>query len=245
MTDQSLFEENNEASTQTQTIQSDDSFADLLASIKNEKGDQKYDSLPKALEGLRNAQEYIPQLKGELSSKDEEINNLREQLLKMKTVEETIEGLKNSQEQQGTPSKVGLGEEDVTALLERMLSTKEIESKRKTNINTVTQTMKEKFGDKAEEVFYSKASELGLTKEMFNTLASESPKAVLTMFETTPSKVNITTSSHNTTSMYSDDREYQPVQKSEKSVLFGATSKELAEEMRKHQEAVFKKYNIT
>lgn len=245
MSDQSLFEGEEEQSTQTQQTQSNTEFADLLNSIKNENGDAKYDSLPKALEGLRNAQEYIPKLKDELSSKDNEITELREQLLKMKTVEETIEGLKNSQEQQGTPSEVGLGEKDVEALLERMLTTKEKEGTRKSNISAVTKSMTEKFGDKAEEVFYAKASELGLSKDMFNTLASESPKAVLSMFEGVKDKINVTTSSQNTTSMYSGEDAYKPVERADKSILFGATSKELAAEMSRHKEAILRKYNIT
>src|SRR3989304_5674023 len=75
---------------QTQAPVVDTTYADLLKTIQNEQGQQKYDSLPKALEGLAHAQQYIPQLKTELQTKEQELITLREELAKRPAVDAVV-----------------------------------------------------------------------------------------------------------------------------------------------------------
>jgi hypothetical protein len=74
--------------------------------------------------------------------------------------------------------KPGLTPDDVL----RILQEQETAKTKKANAKAVAQKFREMHGDKAEEVFYGKAKEMGLTKESINQLASTSPQAVFSMF---------------------------------------------------------------
>ncbi len=95
----------------------EDLFADQLASIRNEDGKPKYDSVQKALEALNHSQEYIPQLKTELQQREERITALERELEKRGSVEDVVSRLTGKQEQdppreEGTPPQsAGLDEQ--------------------------------------------------------------------------------------------------------------------------------------
>ena len=71
MTDQ-LFTNSESTPTPTPvtTTISDNPYADLLRNIKNEDGNQKYDTIQKALEALSHSQTYIPQIKSQLTERE-------------------------------------------------------------------------------------------------------------------------------------------------------------------------------
>ena len=81
----SIFNEQNPATQPTQNgdntpgAQGSNDLANLLGSIKNERGEPKYKSVEDALVGLRNAQEYIPQLTQKLSTQELELKAAREE----------------------------------------------------------------------------------------------------------------------------------------------------------------------
>ena len=95
MTDQSVFTDK-----QQEDVKPENSnlFTDQLNMIKNENGDPKYDSVPKALEALQHSQQYIPEIKSQLEARDQEIAQLKEQLAKATTLEEVISKVNASQE---------------------------------------------------------------------------------------------------------------------------------------------------
>lgn len=221
-------------------------LANLLSSIKNERGEQKYDSLPKALEGLTHAQQYIPELKSQLSAKDQEIEQLRSALAQRESVEEVVSRLtaKNQPQEQGTPPAVsGLDESAVMKLMQDMLSKREQESVQQANLRQVEKALKDKFGDKAREVIQAQMQETGLTSEDFKSLAARSPGAVLKLFNAStgmPSKT--TTSSMNIPPLRV---EQEPLKAPEKSLLAGATSREQTDYMQEIKRRVYERNGIT
>jgi hypothetical protein len=169
-----------------------DPALDLLGNIKGDDGQPKYKDVPTALSALQHSQEYIKQLKAEL----EETKTKAAQAMTMEQVLAAI----NKPEAPPTnsaPSSPGLTAEDVM----RILTEKERAEAAKLNTRKVAQRFKEVHGEKAEEAFYTKASEMGLSKEAVNQLAATSPEAVFSMFgmkgggapaPTTPSGINTT-----------------------------------------------------
>ena len=219
----------------------------LLASIKNERGEQKYTDLPKALEGLRNAQEYIPQLKDTLAQKEQELEALRDQLAKTSAVEDVVSKLTASQSGQNTTVS-GLDEQTAMALFEQLMSKKEAATQAEQNRRVVNDELVTRFGslEAAKNAFESKAQELGTNTAELGRLTEANPKMVLALFPSsgTPPKASPPQSSVNTAAMFSQPKPDQGLTLPEKSLLSGATYREQLEFMKKVQEDVYKKHGI-
>lgn len=247
MTDQSLF--NQEQQQQTPAIEqqpssSDNSFEDLLKSIKNERGEPKYDSLPKALEGLRHAQEYIPSLKQQLTAYEQELAQLKAQQTQTKNIEELIERLTAKQDQQSVPTDSGLDEQKVQDLVANMLRQRDSQQTAIANLNSVENGLKQLYGEKAKDVLVAKSQELGITLEELKGLSAQSPKLVLDLFKPqAPAGTKTTTSSVNTSSFLSKPQD-SALERPSKSLLAGASTKDQIEYMRKIKEDVYKRLNV-
>lgn len=208
-------------------------YADLLKQIVNEKGEQKYNSLEDALVGLKHAQEFIPKLKEEKKAEEEELERLRQEIDRLKSLEETVLELTRSKTQPETNGK-SLSEEDIANLVQQTLTKTQQAELQKKNITTVVTELRSKFGDEAEKVFYEKAQDLGLTVEEMNALAAKTPKAVLTMLGASVDGVhkqpnfNPTTGSVNTAAFKPKTNTF--LGKSNKNVMLGATSQDILEE---------------
>lgn len=225
-----------------------DELTTMLTSIKNEQGAQKYDSIQKALEGLANAQEYIPQLKTSLQDKEAELVRLRAELAQRQSVEDVVSRLTAPQQQTQVkdepPVTSGLDEQAVMNLVRQTLAQTQQESTAQSNVMKVHETLSSKFGDKAVEVLEAKAKELGTTRQELGKLASQNPNLVLALFGTQASKgASTTTTSVTIPSSYAPARE--ELKRPEKSLLSGATSKEQTEYMRKIKAEVYAKHGIT
>lgn len=223
-----------------------DIFSDQLKMIKNESGEQKYDSVPKALDGLANAQAYIPQLKSELQQKEAELNEMRQKLEQTASVEDVVSRLTAKQESSETPASTpqqaaqGLDETAVADLFNKLSQQQAQQSVAENNKAQVQNALTEKFGEKASEVVQAKAKELGMTPDGIRTLASQSPQAVLALFGGGASPQPTT----NSINFPLQANEPAPLERPTKSVLSGATSKEQAEFMARVKEEVYRKYNI-
>lgn len=147
----------------------------LLSTIKGEDGTQKYKDIPTALGALQHSQEYIKQLKQQL----EEATQKASQAV---TMEQVLAELKAPATpptaSQGLSPQPGLTATDVV----KILQAQEAEKAAKANALKVAAKFKEVHGEKAEEVFYTKAAEMGLSRDAVNNLASTSPEAVFSMF---------------------------------------------------------------
>lgn len=162
----------------TPNVQIDPAIANLLTEIKNERGEPKYKTLQDALVALKHSQEYIPQLTNTLKQKDEELNSLKGTVDKLSEIEKTVQLLTQKQNDAPTSAPV-VNEETIAELVTRTLTKTQQEAVAKTNVTTVVEAMKAKFGAEADKVFYGKAEELGMSREDFNALAARTPKAVL------------------------------------------------------------------
>lgn len=226
---------------------SDASYANLLAMIKNEEGKQKYDSLPKALEGLVNAQQYIPQLKTELQQKEAELSELRAKLAQQASVEDVVSRLTartNQPEAVAQPAPAGgFDEKAVMDLLEQRLTQREQMAVQAANTDKVQQALLAKYGEKASEVVAKRAQELGTTAQKIGELASQNPMMVLELFNTSaPKGPNPTVSSVNSSGFNSVQPE---LQKPTRSLLGGATAKQQGDYMRQIKEQVHRENGIT
>lgn len=231
----SLFTENKEGSTQNppQGVTSENPLADLLGSIKNERGEVKYKDVESALIGLKNAQEFIPTLQKSVADRDTELAALRAKADRAAELERVIESLTSGKAPEAVPPAAAPAhkEVDVSALVEAALTNREKQQVAKTNVSSVLSAVKNAFGDKSEEVFYGKAKELGMSVAEFNALTATSPKAVLTMlgiaegkssFGTTPTSVN--------SSGFVPTKETF-ITKNKNPVLVGATSEDVSREL--------------
>ena len=226
-----------------------DTSDDLLRMITNEAGEPKYNSVKDALVGLGNAQTHIPKIEADNIALRDQLIAAQAELEKKNAALDALDRFAQKQDTgEGLPVTPAVIDEGAVAdLVARAMSQRETATKQSTNLKEVTTSLREKYGDKAGEIFYSKAGELGLSREEINTLASSSPKAALQLFgviESSNVKPNI--SSINSDGFQQDLT--QPtghILAPAKSIMAGATSKELAAEMRRHKEAVYAKHGIT
>jgi hypothetical protein len=242
MADQSIFGNENNTATQPNTQQTDSTqsnaqanteLATLLSSIKNERGEQKYATVEAALDGLRNAQEFIPNLRIQLTEREQEIERLRVQAERAAELERTITELTANRQQEQNTSAPVLDESLVADLVNRTLTQREKQALAQANVATVVSTLQSVFGTDAESKFYGKAQELGLSKEEANALAAKSPKAVLTMLGVTQAATNKQNQS-NPTSGTVNTEAFTPnnetfVGRNSKQVIVGATSQDIKE----------------
>ena len=160
--------------------QNNDPLATLLGSIKNERGEPKYKSLEDALNALKHSQEYIPTLKQTKDELEQKLNDLMPQVNKVAELERVVQELTQRKPAESvTPTQAGLNEEQVAELVSRTLTRQQQQAVQQTNVQSVANTVKARFGDQSEAVFYGKAKELGMSNDEFNALAARTPKAVL------------------------------------------------------------------
>lgn len=223
---------------------SDDLWADQLATIKNERGEPKYKDLPTALDALKHSQEYIPSLKQENESLKEMVERMERELQERKNLEETIDRLTAKPEQPAPQEYQGLTEEQVAGLLEQRLAEREAQQKAEQNARQVEDALLQRYGDKARDVVSQKCQEYGMSPSEMQEWARKNPKAVSALFDvkptpqgkTTTSSVNIPPTSPNTD---------VPLERPEKSLLSGSTTKDIAEYMRKVREDTHKRLGVT
>lgn len=221
-----------------------DKYADLLKSIKNENGEQKYDTIEKALEALGHSQAFIPQLKSQLSEKEQELGRISAELSQRESVEQVVQRLIASKHdgEGNPPAASGLDEQAVMKLVQQTLQQTEQAKTVEGNIRKVQETLKAKFGDKAGEAVAQKAAELGTTPEQLGDLASKNPNLILALFNTQGTKEpSITTSSVH---LPPSNNKLPELERPQKSILSGATTKDQKEFMQKVRANVYAKHGI-
>jgi len=209
-------------------------FADLLGGIKNERGEPKYKDTAEALNALKHAQDYIPQLKNEKLQMEQELSTLRAQVEKLKAVEATVERLAANQNNSGNTNQPVFDEQKIAELVTNTLTRREVEALQKANVSSVVNSLQAKFGQEAEKTFYTKAQELGMSAAQMNQLAASSPQAVLQLFGVQGSsvqKVNVPApvqAGVNTAGFQPKQDSF--ISKNSKGALIGATSEDMLQE---------------
>lgn len=220
-----------------------DKLADLLKSIKNENGEQKYSSLEKALEALSHSQSFIPQIKSQLTEREQELERVKAELQQRASLEDTVQRLiAKKAEEDGTPPTVnGLDEQAVMKLVQSTLSQTELERQTKSNMQKVQDVLGSKFGEKAGDMVKQKAAELGTTPEELGKLAAKNPNMVLAYFNTmSPRGSTPTVGSVHIPPLSDKPKLERPT----KSLLSGATSREQLEFLNKIKEHVYAERGI-
>ena len=159
---------------------------------------QKYKSVEELAKAYVNADSFIEQLK-------EENRKLREKEAAARTIDDVLERMNKKDEKPAdTPVNTSqLTKEDVAALVEQTLTGRETARTREHNLLQADKLMKEKFGEKAAEVFKSKATSPELVK-VYMELASVSPQEFVAVFApstTMPAGGAVATGTVNTTTV--------------------------------------------
>lgn len=166
----------------------------LLTALVGEK--QKYKSVDELAKAYVNADAFIEQLK-------EENRKLREKEAAARTIDDVLERMNKKDEKPADTPVSALTKEDVAALVEQTLTGRETARTREHNLLQADKMMKEKFGEKAAEIFKSKATSPELVK-VYMELASVSPQEFVAVFApatNAPAGGSVATGSVNTASM--------------------------------------------
>lgn len=220
------------------------SLDDLLAAIKNEKGEQKYASQEDALKALASSQEFITQLLAEKKQQAEEIAKSREYASRVDSIEEVMKKLtaQSDAPKPSDPPPAGLTQEAVAELVKKTLEQSKAQDQASKNFNDVQNSLKTKFGDKVREVVAAKAAELGTTPDKLGELATTSPAMVLALFNSPKSAPSPTPAgSYKLPSAPKPNLVPAPA----KSVLLGGTDRAQKEHMLEHKKAIYEKLGVT
>lgn len=234
--------------TQPSPVNPDNLFKDQLTAITNERGEQKYDSVPKALDALKHSQDFISQLQQEAASKDAELTKLREEAAKAQAVEDVVSRLTTAQDVTATTVQ-GLDEEGATALFQQLTAQQTAQQAEANNFKAVNTALIEKFGspEAANKIVLEKAAELGTSPAELERLSKTQPKMVLALFGGITQKP--VTNSPAQPSVNSDGflgkKVEEGLAKPEKSLLSGATYKEQLAYLKQIREKVYNDYGIT
>jgi len=248
MTDQSnVFENTNEQASPSQPQPSANPFADQLAGIKNEDGNPKYDSVGKALDGLANAQDYIPQLKDTVASQEGEIASLKAQLEQRASVEDVVSRLQQQAQPQEPPATPVAPQApvDVSTVVQQELAKIQQQSTVQGNTEQVNKALVEMYGENAKKTVTDRAAALGTTVEQLQALAGQNPSMVMALFNQAPTQTNYNPTSGSMTIPPTQPTERQPLAKPEKSLLSGASAREQADYIKKVKEDVYAKFGVT
>ena len=180
MSDQTIFEQQNTqpvtpATTTNQNPPVDNS-ADLLKLIVNEKGEQKYKTIQDAIIGLQHANSHIQTLLNEKRQVEQEKLSLQTAAEKVAELERVVSELTKAPPQ-ATPAVIDPTQ--IQQLVSQAISETKTKEEQKQNTSVVVNAAKQTFGEKAEELFYSRAQDVGLSREQINSLAASSPQAAL------------------------------------------------------------------
>lgn len=213
-----------------------------LKNIKNENGEQKYSTLDKALEALLHSQQYIPQLKTELTTKEREIELMKQQLDTSNSVENLLNSFKENETNNTstTEQKQVATEVDISQLVLKTIEEREKVNIKANNIKTVDNHLVNLYGDKAAEVIRKKASELGVTPKQLAELSETSPAIVINLFKPETNPVVTPLKSGASIGIT------QPVQTQfeHKNLMRGAKTKDIVDYVSKIKQAVYEKYDI-
>jgi hypothetical protein len=219
--------------------------AQQLASLKREDGSQMFDSVEKALESLAHAQKYIPELKGKLSEKEREVQELSIKVEKAATVEDVLSRITGPKSESPVNPEVKEGnKEDIGELVKKHLEQERQAERKAANRSQVNEALITKFGnaEAAKLALDAKATELGVNTDFLISMADHSPKALMAFFNTPSGGVpSPTTSSVN---IRKDVTSNKTTGELESFSLSKTSSRDQVEIMKKIKENVHNKYNV-
>ena len=149
-------------------------YTAVLAEITNEEGNPKYSDVESALKSIPHAQSHIKTI-------EEENASLKEELQKRTTAEELLEKIKTNGASTNASTE-SLSPEQISLIVNKAIEGREAASIASANQAKVVEALKEKYGDKAEEVYVATGKKFGLGSDTLDDLSGRSPDAVLALF---------------------------------------------------------------
>lgn len=170
----------------TPVVPQPNSAEQLLASILNENGEQKYKSVEDAIKALDASQRYIPELKNQLSGYQNKVTELETKVSQFGNIEETVQRLlAQKPEGEQTPATPAVVDEQaVLRTVQQVLDQRAAAETAESNFKLVNSKLVETYGDKTAAAVAAKAAEHGTTPEALVALAKTSPAIVLALFQT-------------------------------------------------------------
>lgn len=223
-------------------------FEDLLKTIKNEDGEQKFQNVEDALKSVPHKDQHISRLEGETSQQRDEIARLTAELETRKSVEQALEALQTPQAPPATPvdppKEAGLSQEQVQQMMQETLQKQANDAARESNLSGVLTALSERFGDNQAEALQKVVASSGLTAESFKEMAMTNPQVVKTLLATVPTDKapKPTTPSSQLTSATPKPGESPPSSKN--LITGGASTADLLNEWRQIQTDVHTKWDI-
>jgi hypothetical protein len=171
MTNATIFTGDDQNATQTAPATTE---AQLFTALVGEN--QKYKTPEDLAKAYTNADQFIETLK-------EENRKLREQAASAKTIDEVLERMSkhSGSPEDDNPPVQGYKLEDVQQLVEKTLVGRETAKTKEQNLQKADTLMKEKFGEKAVEVFKQKASSPEKVRILMD-LAATDPTEFISLF---------------------------------------------------------------
>lgn len=181
----SVFQESSTTGTgesQETQQQSSETTEDYIARVAQEKGEHWKD--PQTLaKGYYHAQQRIAELeqKAEELGKQDYAKELLAQLQTQTPKDDGKSGVSDQSEVRQEEEKTTPTPEDIESLIEKTLTQREKENTAKQNLAQVDKDLTDAFGTEANSVVKQKASELGMSLDKLQELASESPSAFMAL----------------------------------------------------------------
>lgn len=134
---------------------------------------KKYKSPEDALKSVPHAQEHI-------STLEQELAEVKEELTKRKTTQELLDEIKSgTQPVENTTPSAEVNQDTLEELVAKTIEQKESAKVAKSNAKSVAEKFTAKYGQTAEAAYNQIAKDSGLDIQQLNNLAATSPNAVL------------------------------------------------------------------
>jgi len=133
---------------------------------------KKYATVEDALKSVPHAQSHIKTL-------EEELQAVKAELEKRRTAEQLLDEIKSGIKSTEPPSASPITPDTVSQLVEQAFAKRQASEVSARNVEQVTTTFSDKFGEKAEEVYIALAKENNLSVAELNMLSKTSPAVVL------------------------------------------------------------------
>lgn len=220
-----------------------EALARKIAEIKTGDGRQKYESVEKAVESIPHKEEFIEQLKAEVSEERLKREELEKRFGEMETkvsIEERIaEKIASQKGPEERPSSVDIDEQKLSELVANIVDSKDTQKKRQLNASKFVDAVASETKDVAAFI-EAKAELIGIGVSTFEDLIAQSPDAALKLVGLNSTAPVKTQPNVNTTGFQARQESVPPVPK-----LFSNTSQRTAraEQIRKEIEAKLNKGN--
>ena len=205
----------------------------MLQLIVNEKGEPKYKSEVDAIKALYYSQDHIKTIERDNQELRKQLELAAKEKEEISQVREYFGGSENQTGHNTTNVAPALDAEKVAQMVQQELSAQRQEDKFLENINYVGEALIKEFGgvEPANKILNQRALELGMTVEEIKADAARNPKKALELLGVGKRKSVVSPTPSGGFSMPDFGQENNYVQSNSTSVLAGASSQKLIDEL--------------